>query len=179
MLRGIFPPIHRSAPGANQCLAELAYNSRLSLEEVKARANQYLDTLQAEIEARAAGREPPPGPYDEFDDPAYEVPLVLDGWVLAGLTIYTETRSGGYDVLYWLNAQGELGLSYQGGNFYSPDHYSLTGLRASIEPAPADRELPPEIEAANVEAGWPRERLLALARGEIQVDNPAWQWYNP
>lgn len=107
------------------------------------------------------------------------MPLVLNGWVLAGLTSYTETRTGGSMVLYWLDAQGQFGVSYQGGNNYSPKHHSLTGLRASIGPAPTSWEIPTEIAAANEKAGWPRERLLALARGEIRVDNPAWQWYDP
>lgn len=179
MLRGIDPPVYYSAPSANRLLAELVYNSCLSLEEVRARAEQRIAMFTAALEARAAGREPPPRPHDEFDDPAYRVPLALDGWVLAGLTSYSETRSGGSMLLYWLDAQGQLWVSYQGGTYFSTDHFSLTGLRASIGPAPTSWELPPEITAANAEEGWPRERLLALARGEIRVDNPALQWYNP
>ncbi|GEM88377.1 hypothetical protein [Meiothermus granaticius] len=179
MLRGIIPPAYYGAPTANWLLAQLTYESRLSLEEVRARVTRRLDWLEAAQEARAVGRGPPPQPYDEFDGPAYQVPLVLDGWVLAGLTNYTETRTGGTMLLYWLDTQGQLGVSYQGGNNYSPKHRSPTGLRASIKPAPTDWELPPEIAAANAEADWPRERLLALARGEIHVDNPALQWYNP
>lgn len=143
MLRGIFPPAYHSAPSANRFLAQATYNHRLSLEEIEVWAQQRITMLIAEAAARATGREPPPRPYDEFDDPAYEVPLVLDGWVLMGLTVYTETRSGGSWVLYWLDAQGQLGVSYQGSNYYSPDHHFLTGLRASIGPAPTSWELPP------------------------------------
>lgn len=54
MLRGIIPPAYYGAPTANWLLAQLTYESRLSLEEVRARVTRRLDWLEAEQEARAA-----------------------------------------------------------------------------------------------------------------------------
>ncbi len=90
--------------------------------------------------------------------------------------------------ILWINGRGEWGFSshWMGDrktSLYSMNA-SLAKLRAHIRPV---REIPgfrmPEeplfsnLLKANEEDGWPLERLVALARGEVEVRNDAMQFW--
>ncbi|MDW8443740.1 MAG: hypothetical protein RML45_05110 [Acetobacteraceae bacterium] len=73
--------------------------------------------------------------------------------------------------IYWMDGRGRLGLSNLTARFHWEDIASRSGLLRSIRPDPS-LTLPEHAMPTNAEEGWPQERLLALARGELQVDNP-------
>ncbi|PZA06495.1 MULTISPECIES: hypothetical protein [unclassified Meiothermus] len=127
------------------------------------------------------------GGIDENDD-AYDVPFRLanpDGgaWVavFASDAFIPSTPGPWRNVSYnpfqvlWVNERGQWG--YSSYDDLSALGGSLRKLREAIRPVSEFPEfkMPPALDAvlrANAEHGWPLERLVALARGEVTVDNP-------
>ncbi len=142
---------------------------------------------------------------DDHDDSVFDAPFRVPnpetggGWVAV---LYTQTVAppsapgpwrnyGGGGVgpkrILWVNERGEWGYSqHQPGTDSSLRSMggSPEALRKSIRPV---REIEgfqmiPEKYlqsglVGNAEAGWPLERLVALARGDIEVDSPAMQYW--
>ncbi|MCS7068244.1 MAG: hypothetical protein NZN28_06390 [Meiothermus sp.] len=122
-------------------------------------------SLNCYLAGLAVPDEPP-----AFNDPAYLVPLALDGWV-AVWGLVSRTPSGMETVIYWMDGQGRLGLSNLTARLHWEEIVSRSSLLRSIRPDPG-LALPEHAMPTNAERGWPQERLLALARGELQVENP-------
>ncbi|MGK0619566.1 hypothetical protein [Meiothermus cerbereus] len=89
--------------------------------------------------------------------------------------------------ILWVNGRGEWGYSEHhvaGKDSLYQMNGSLEALRKSIRPVREIEgfEMMPEkyLERAlgwNAEEGWPLERLVALARGDFEVDNPAMKYW--
>ncbi len=90
--------------------------------------------------------------------------------------------------ILWINGRGEWGFSAHWNTDQKTSLFdmwaSLARLRAHIRPVqeiPGFR-MPKEplfsnLLKANEEDGWPLERLVALARGEVEVRNDAMQFW--
>ncbi|MCX7803422.1 MAG: hypothetical protein N2313_10410 [Meiothermus ruber] len=90
--------------------------------------------------------------------------------------------------ILWINGRGEWGFSAHRTSDYKTSLYwmdaSLAKLRAHIRPV---RDIPgfqmpkeplfSNLLASNEKKGWPLERLVALARGEVEVRNDAMQFW--
>ncbi|WP_018465315.1 hypothetical protein [Calidithermus timidus] len=132
-----------------------------------------------------------------YRDPAYRVPFKAGGWVAVYASEvmpspfargpYANLPSGPLRVL-WVNGSGEWGYSEHRGDEGPTDLRAMNGelrrLIATIRPVKdiPGFQMPPEKSIAGVleasaEEGWPLERLVALARGDIEVDNPAMRWW--
>ncbi len=138
----------------------------------------------------------PPGKYT-FEAPfRLPDPRAGGGWVAVMATETHASPFGGPAAnmdfgplqILWINGRGEWGFSAhrhldeKTSLFYM--RASLARLRAHIRPV---REIPgfrmpkeplfSNLLKANEEDGWPLERLVALARGEVEVRNDAMQFW--
>jgi hypothetical protein len=89
--------------------------------------------------------------------------------------------------MLWVNERGEWGYSEhhatEKDNLYDMEG-SLEALRKTIRPVREiegfemipEKRLKEALEE-NAKAGWPLERLVALARGDFEVENPAMKYW--
>ncbi|RIH88896.1 hypothetical protein Mlute_00503 [Meiothermus luteus] len=133
-----------------------------------------------------------------YEDPAYRVPFKAGNWVAVYSSQvvpspfargpYANIGFGPLRVL-WVNGAGEWGYSEHSEDEGAPGNLKemkgkLKKLIATIRPVKGipGFQMPPQksldgVLEANAEQGWPLERLMALARGEIELDNPAMRWW--
>ena len=143
------------------------------------------------------------GPVNPFRDPRFDVPFRVPdpkaggGWVAVFASQvhaspyargpYANIGNGPFRVL-WVNGYGKWGYSSHPENT-PEDLYSLGGslskLRATIRPIASFEsfEMPPQkvfdnVLRSNAEEGWDMDRMVALARGDITVENPAFDYWS-
>lgn len=129
--------------------------------------------------------------------PEFRVPFKVGGWVAVyGSRVYASPFARGPYAnigngplrVLWVNGNGDWGYSSypaSGPGSLGAMRASLGRLRATIRPIRdfATFEMPPKrsldaVLKSNTEMGWPLDRLIALARGEIEVNNPTLQWWD-
>ncbi|GIW24151.1 MAG: hypothetical protein KatS3mg069_0418 [Meiothermus sp.] len=133
-----------------------------------------------------------------YEDPAYEVPFKAGDWVAVYASRlepspyargpYANVAPSPFRVL-WVNGAGEWGYSEHHRGKGKPGNLEdmkgdLKKLIATIRPVKSipGFQMPPKDDLddaleVNEEQGWPLERLVALARGDIELDNPAMRWW--
>jgi hypothetical protein len=184
-------------PPVTQTLYYAHTNREIATKALVARDPDYVDFMLE----RSANPDLPlePGQIDPWDEgphgDAFEVPFRLPdpnaggGWVafFSSQIIILPDSGGpwvnmaGSDItapqILWINGNGKLGYSRLKSLKNPP---TLEQLRAQIQPIDEIEgfRMPPEdklnqILEINAKSGWTMERLMALARGEIEVENPA------